>query len=105
MYKKTDVSDKVLRTRIGPALKWALLQRSGGDLSDPIPGVTWGKAEGDSTERLLLVFHKRDELPNQPGIIVQADGVEFLVEQDWLCEMLEGKVLDIVRGKLTLVSP
>lgn len=95
---------RIVDVTIGKQLrkKLAELAASSG-LSNPIPGLTWGKWDDEDEESYFIGFYEKKELPTKDPIrIIEADGIELLIIQDWICEELEGKTLDIVNRKLTL---
>lgn len=91
-----------LSLRLSDALKQKLLvwnQESG--LQNPIPSISEGTWDENPTVRLIIGYYEKDLLPtNDPIRIIEADGIEFVIIQDWLCDTLDGKTLDIVSGKL-----
>lgn len=96
---------KVLSLKISDSLKEKLAMRSkGSGLRCPIPSLSTGRWDDDDIDRVMIGFYERDRLPcNDPIRLVEADGIEFVVIQDWLCDELEGKILDVVNGELTLI--
>ena len=96
---------KELRLRIGPALKWAILQRTAADPSDPMPGITSAISDNEEGKHLALAFYDRERLPSDEAVmLIEAEGLELLITEEWICDMLNGKQLDIVRGKLTVLE-
>lgn len=95
---------RVVNLKVGTSLKEMLDQRQlACGLQNPIPAILWGREDSQKEESLVIGFYERDELPEQDPIrIIEADGIEFLVIQDWICDALDGKSLDIVDGKLTV---
>jgi hypothetical protein len=72
-------------------------------LQSPLPAILWGRADNEEADSFQIGFYEREELPtSDPVRLVEADGVDFLVIQDWICDELEGKVIDVIDGKLTV---
>jgi hypothetical protein len=93
---------KFLNLKIGLALQEALQKKcveSG--LSDPLPGIIWGRWDDENIDTYSIGIYERSNLPyDDPVRIVDANGIEILIIQDWVCDDLTGKVLDISNGKL-----
>lgn len=96
---------KVVNLRLSDRLREELRQRiAASSLSNPLPGILLGKEESQSYESLVIGLYEREKIPKEDPIrLIEADGIEFLVIQDWLCDEFEGKLLDEVDGKLRLI--
>jgi hypothetical protein len=81
----------------------ARLDESG--LKNPIAGIDWGRWDDEKEDYLIVgSVYDRDLLPmEEPIQIIDVHGIEFVVVQDWLCEMLEGKRLEVANDKVTIV--
>ena len=97
---------KSINLRIGAKLKKVLAEDlSSSELDDPLPGILWGQWDTETNEHYVIGMYERDELPvDDPVRIIEADGIEFLITQDWICDDLEGKCLDIVNGQLSVIG-
>ena len=95
---------RVINLRIGDTLRQVLFQRSSASrLEEPVPGILWGKWDGEQHECYSIGFYERKDLPiDDPIRIVEADGIEFVITQDWICDGLSGRTLDITAGVLTV---
>jgi hypothetical protein len=93
---------KSLNLRIGPALKEALRKKCAeSGLSSPLPGIIWGRWGDENIDTYSIGIYERSNVPcDDPVRIVDANGVEILIIQDWVCDDLEGKVLHLIDGKL-----
>ena len=70
-------------------------------LNSPLPSILWGNDGGNSEEYFMLGLYERNLVPSdEPIRIIEIEGMEFLIIQDWICDELEGKILDIENGKL-----
>ncbi len=77
----------------------------GKGLKNPLPGLLWGCDSDDRRERLYLGMYEKSKFTDEvPFIFINADGQEFLIFQEWLCEMLDGKELEIVEGRLSVLG-
>ena len=72
------------------------------DLENPISGIDWGRWNSEKNNHYIVGgLYERDKLPiDDPIRIIEADGIEFVIIQDWLCQELEGKYLSIKNGKI-----
>lgn len=97
---------KTLNLRIGDRLRSVLEAKAlSSGLVSPMPAILWGKWDDEGEEHYSIGFYDRDNLPiSDPVRIVEAGGLQFLILQDWICEAVHGKELDVVDGKLTLVG-
>ena len=97
---------KVVKLKISNRLREGLRRRiATSSLLNPLPGILLGKKESHSHESLVIGLYERDRIPQEDPIrIIEADGIEFLVIQDWLCDEFEGKLLDEVDGEIRLVG-
>ena len=99
---------KVLNLGVSDCLKRKLRERAArSGLTDPLPGILWGKWDDEVEEGYSIGFYERGEIPSDDPIrIVEADGIEFLITQDWICNELDGKVLDLdmVSGELIVID-
>ena len=95
-----------LNLRIGARLRTILEERAlASGLAKPLPGILWGKWDDEKDEYYSIGFYEGGDLPvNDPIRIIEADGIEFLITQDWICEDLEGKLLDLIQGKLAVLD-
>lgn len=100
------LAKRLLNIKIGDRFRRALEEGSSASgLTDPLPGLLWGKWDDETQEYYSIGFFERSEIPTEDPIrIVEADGIEFLITQDWICEDLEGKGLDIVDGQLSVIE-
>ncbi len=71
------------------------------DFPSPIPGITWGRWEDESSSRWQIGFSERDKLIE--GWIFKASGLAFYTFQDWVISQLDGKRLDYVHGKFSII--
>lgn len=92
--------------RIGEKLRMVLKQRSQRcGLSDPVPGILLGTSDDDEQERYMLGFYERDELPvDDPVTLVQTEGIDLLIPQARVLELLAGNTLEIIDGRLTVIE-
>jgi len=98
MLKKLKVNFKLSRK-----LKEKLLQElAETDLKNPISGIDWGRWNSEKNDHYIVGgLYERDKLPmDDPIRIIEADGMEFVIIQDWLCQELDGKYLSIKNGQL-----
>ena len=88
---------KTIRCQLSPAFKDRIKEHVGSsDLSIPVPSISWGKWEDETDEHFFLGYYERSQLPEQDPIrFVEIDDIEFIIIQDWICDKLEGKRLDI----------
>lgn len=95
---------KILNTQISDDIKNIIIDRqSKSGLSDPVPSIIWGRCWNVDEDNYFLSLNERDPMPASDTIrVVEIDGIEFLITQDWLCEDLEGKLIDVINGQLTV---
>lgn len=95
---------RIINLEIGKDLRDRLQYRmQQSDLKEPVPSISWGKWDDEKEERFMIGFYERSRLPVwDPVRLIEADGIEFLIIQDWICDELEGKKLDIVDGELSV---
>jgi hypothetical protein len=100
------LTKKVVSLRISGRLREGLQRRiAASNLSDPLPSVLLGKEVSNTFESLVIGLFERDGIPKDDPIrLIEVDGIEFLVTQDWLCDEFEGKLLDEVDGKIRLIG-
>ena len=96
---------RVLNTQIGDRLRTIIAHHArASDLKQPVPSLVLGRSENEPEERLGLGFYERCDIPQgEPIRLVEADGIEFLIIQDWLCDELDGKLVDFLDGKLVVL--
>ncbi len=95
---------KCLNLKITDRLKKEIENRAvATGLSEPLPGINWGKWDDEKEDYYSIDFYDRRRLPvEDPVRIIVADGVEFLIIQDWICDDLEGKQFDVIDGRLVV---
>ena len=91
--------------QIGIRLKEVLEQRRQKcGLKNPVPGILLGTSDDDAEERYMLGFYERDELPiHDPVTLVQFGDIDLLIPQSEVLDELEGKVLEIIDGRLAII--
>jgi len=100
MLEKRTINVAVGKAARNMLSKW--IEQSG--LRNPIAGLIWGRCEElDEVNSYSFGLYERGELPvDDPIRIIEADGIELVVVQGWVCDELEGKTLDVVNGKVVL---
>jgi hypothetical protein len=98
---------QVLDLKVSLRVKEMLeLRGAASGLTDPLPAIIWGKWNDETDEDYSIGFYERERLPaDDPIRIVTADGVDFLILQEWICDELKGKVLDMIDGRLAVREP
>ncbi len=75
------------------------------NLQEPVPSILLSYVDNEEDESPFLGIYEREQIPtNDPIRYVDIDGIEFLLIQDWLCEDLDGKIIDVVNGRLTILD-
>ena len=91
-----------LNTRIGSRLRTMIADyaRESG-LKDPVASLAMGRSDDDPDESIFFGYYERGEIPEEePMRFIEADGIEFLITQDWLCDELDEMLVDFVDGRV-----
>lgn len=97
---------KTLNTKISDAMKDIIADRQAkSGLTDPVPNISFGRWRDELEEYYALAMYERSRIPiNEDIRYIDIDGIEFLIIQDWLCKELDGKLIDVVNGRLTILN-
>lgn len=85
-----------------------LTQRiSSSSLGSPVPGIIWGRWEGEEQDHWLIEFYERADVQKKEftGILAEASGLMFAIPQPSIANRISGKTLDWDREEFIFNDP